>query len=144
MHRLNHTTRRDSDKSFFSCSGSCFSLADNFQFPGNRWECEQNTFLQCMYRCVHCVSTSHCTHPLYHIRGSRKCGLCAPNSLRLLRSVLTPCTVHSARPSCTSPTITGLQRLITSRTSHTFFVVLLGDVVFFQLEWCCRSRCFSY
>ena len=27
--------RSDSD-SFFSCSGSCFSLADNFQFPGNR------------------------------------------------------------------------------------------------------------
>ena len=38
------TTRNDSDKFFLSCSGGCFSLAGNFQFPGNRRECEQNTF----------------------------------------------------------------------------------------------------
>ena len=44
-------------------------------------ECEQNTFSQCMHRCTHCVSTSHCTHSLYHISGPRTfCGLCAQNT----------------------------------------------------------------
>ena len=49
--------------------------------------CEQNTFSHSMYRCAHCVRTSYCTQSLYHIRGSRNSGLCAQNSLRLLRSV---------------------------------------------------------
>ena len=48
---------------------------------------EQNTFSQCMYRCAHCVSASHCTHSLYHILVSRSFGLCAQNGLRLLCSV---------------------------------------------------------
>ena len=83
--------------------------------------CEQNTFSQCVYRCAHCVSTSHCTHSLYHIRGSRKFGfgLCARNcesSFHL--SCAMSHGMHStlSTPSSPSPTITGLRRLITSRS----------------------------
>ena len=32
-----------------------------------------------MYRCAHFVRTSHCTHSLYHICGSRSTLLCAQN-----------------------------------------------------------------
>ena len=53
------TTRNNSDKLFVSCSGGCFSLSGNMQFPGNRRGCEQNTFSHCMYRRRHFISTSH-------------------------------------------------------------------------------------
>ena len=71
-----------------------FSLARNFNslaIDGER--CTENTFSQCMYRCARCVSTSHCTHSLYHIRGSRLAGLCKivfVHFISLLRDVSCP------------------------------------------------------
>ena len=61
----------DSD-SIFSCSGSCFSLAGNFQFTGNPTVSVNRTPSHTStYRCAHFVRTSRCTHSLYHIFGSR-------------------------------------------------------------------------
>ena len=51
------TTRSDFRQNLFFCSGSCFSLAGNFQLPGNRTgEREQKTFPHCMYRHKHFVT----------------------------------------------------------------------------------------
>ena len=83
-----------------------------------RLRCEQNTFSHSMYRRAHCDSTSHCTHSLYHICGSRLFGLCAQNSVCSSHLSCAMChAMHStlSTSSSTSPTFTGLQRLITSR-----------------------------
>ena len=102
------TTRSDSD-SLFSCSGSCFWLIR---------VCEQNTFSHCMYRCAQCVNTSHCTHSLYCICGSRLTGLYAQNNVCSFHlSCAMSLAMHStlSTSSSISPFITGLQRSHTSR-----------------------------
>ena len=68
-----------------------------------------------MYRCAQCVSTPFCRHIMYHFCGSK-----------LIRIVYTKkslffCAVSDVMqstlnfPSSISPTVTGLQRLITPR-----------------------------
>ena len=81
-------------------------------------ECEQNTFSHNMYRCAQSVSTSHYTHSVYHLRGSSLTGLCGPNCacsshLSCAMSFVPHSTLSTS--SSTSPTLIGLQRLITSR-----------------------------
>ena len=101
-----------SDKFFLSCSGSCFSLAGNFQFPSNRPGCEQNTFSHCMHRRRHFVSTSHV---MLHGHAWLKLN-CVPKtfsySISCFAPCLTPCTVHPAlcplfHIASTSPSFTG-------------------------------------
>ena len=61
--QLNHAARSDSDSLFSYCSGGCFSLAGNFQLPGNP-RTDVNT-----------VSTAQCTD-LLHAHAWLK--LCLP------------------------------------------------------------------
>ena len=63
-------TRSDSDTILFSCSGSCLSLAGNFQIPGNRRGVKRApSHLACTD--VNTVSTQHIA-PIRHTltRGS--------------------------------------------------------------------------
>ena len=112
--QLNHTTRRDSDKSFFLIVKVFFSLAGNFHFPGNgRGVNRTPSHSACTD--AHSVSAQHmafipCTTSV--AQGNLDC---VPKIVFVFRAVSH--AVHStlSTPSSTSPTITGLQRLITSR-----------------------------
>ena len=89
--------RSDFD-SLFSCSGGCFSLAANFQFPGNRRGGWAGTPLtQHILTCTDAHSLSaHHTWCYTLTRGSSSS--CAFHKIVIpsLAQCLTPCTEHAA------------------------------------------------
>ena len=113
--------RSDSD-SIFSCSGSCFSLAGNFQFPHNRRGANSNTSHTACAD-AHTLSAHHiplipCTTSL--AQDSRLPLLCAQNS-RFISSLSrdVSCSAQNTQPfilyfflCCRSPKVAHIQNFL--------------------------------
>ena len=89
-------TRNDSDKSLLSCSGSCFSLAGNFPFPGNRREVWTEHLVH-----IACSGRWHCHHNTLHwfVARSRVAQVMPSikyHSISCFAPCLTTCQVHPA------------------------------------------------
>ena len=101
-------------------------LRNTTHWPSVAW------FSQRMYRCAHCVSTSHCSHSLYHIRGSRQFGLCAQKSVCSFHLACAMShAMHStlSTPSSTSPQVDHSLRWPTRTQKWRFFGSLLPRVM---------------